>query len=127
MHASTAEGGRRGVWGGEGGGKVRRFCKHQGWEGGGVQNRAGVYPGRGPVECCEGARKEAEAGPGPAPCPALPPGAAEPCGWAGLLTGVKEGAFTFSLNSRAKGLSLELGAACACAALLLSLLIALPA
>ena len=51
------------------------------------------------MECCDGGNKGAEAGPGPAPCPVLPADAGEPCGCAGLLTGVKEGAFTFSLNS----------------------------
>ena len=64
--------------------------------GGGKVDR---YPGGGPVECGGGGNEGAEAGPGPAPCPVLPADAAEPCGCAGLLTGVKEGAFTFSLNS----------------------------
>lgn len=71
-------------------------AKNQNGGGGGEQGRVVMYPGGGPVECCEGGSEGAEAGPGPAPCPVLP---AEPCGWAGLLTGVKEGAFTFSLNS----------------------------
>ena len=120
MKSLPVKGQTKGVGRGRGGGEGR-------------QNRADRYPGRGAVGCCERGREGAEAAPSPDPCPGLPAGAAEPCGWAGLLTGVKEGAFTFSLNSRAKGLSLELGAAsacacaCACAALLLSLLIALPA
>ena len=126
LHVATGEERKGGEGGGGDGDRCAFFANTRvGREGG--QSRAGVYPGRGPVECCEGARKEAEAGPGPAACPALPPGAVEPCGWVGLLTGVKEGAFTFSSDSRAKGLSLELGAACACGALLLSLFIALPA
>lgn len=86
-----------------------------------------MYPGRGAAEDCKSGKEGAEAGPGADPCPALSGGVAEPCGFAGLLPGVKEGAFTFSLNSRANGLSFELGAASDCAALLLSLLIVLPA
>ena len=69
----------------------------------------------GPPAGCEGAREPAGTGPGP--CPAPPGGKAEPDG---LLAGVKEGAFTFSLNSRANGFSFDLGVPAGCAALLSS-------
>ena len=85
----------------------------------GGEGLVSMYPGRGAAEGCEGGREGAEGPPGTDPCPALPGGGAEPCGFTGLLPGVKEGAFTFSLNSRANGLSFELGAASDCAALLL--------
>ena len=49
------------------------------------------------------------AGAGLEPCP--PAAKAPELCICGLLPGVKEGAFTFSLNSRANGVSLDLGAA----------------
>ena len=76
--------------------------------------KGGLASDLGPPEGCEGGR--AAAGTGPAPWAVPPEGKAEPSRVGGLLPGVNDGAFTFSLNSRANGFSFDFGVPDGCVA-----------